>query len=68
VGIVEAQVTTPQDSDGDEPPLPDHDTEVMASHEGLPTVAEQNQTHGAASPQPDHGIPDDEKYGGGAAL
>jgi hypothetical protein len=46
------------------PELPDHDTEMANSHEGRPTVAEQNQTHGAPSPEPDHGTSDSEKYGG----
>lgn len=35
--------------------LPTHDGEVMASHEGQPTVAEQDRTHGAGLPDVDLG-------------
>ena len=46
------------------PELPDHAAEVMAAHEGRPTVAEQALTHGAGIPDIDHGTSDSEKYGG----
>jgi hypothetical protein len=42
--------------------LPDHAAEVMASHPGQPTLAEQDRTHGAGMPAADHGVPDGEKY------
>jgi hypothetical protein len=35
--------------------LPVHDDEVMAAHQGAPSVAVQSDTHGAPAPQPDHG-------------
>ena len=54
-------MTTPQGSGGEQG-LPDHDTEVMAAHEGRPTVAEQALTHGAGVPDIDHGVPDAQKY------
>jgi hypothetical protein len=44
------------------PNLPSHQAEVMAAHEGQPSVEVQDRTHGAGLPQPDHGIADDEKY------
>lgn len=45
--------------------LPAHEDEVMASHEGRPTVAEQNVAHGVPAPEPDYGQSDQQKYGGG---
>ena len=45
-------VTGP-DGDGDEQslaPLPTHQDEIMTAHEGRPTVAEQDRTHGAGIP------------------
>jgi hypothetical protein len=42
----------------------DHTTEVLAAHGGQPTMAVQSQTHGAACPPADHGVPDRQKYGG----
>lgn len=45
--------------------LPDHHSEVMASHSGQPTIAEQDRTHGAGLPAPDHGVAEGpRKYGG----
>ena len=35
--------------------LLDHSAEVTASHQGQPTIAEQNRTHGAGAPTPDRG-------------
>jgi hypothetical protein len=35
--------------------LPSHQDEVMAAHTGLPTVAEQDRTHGAGLPAEDRG-------------
>ena len=54
-------VTTPSFDDlrGD---LPDHNTEVMASHPGQPTVAQQDRTHGVGLPPPDLGNDDSQKY------
>lgn len=43
-------------------PLPDHDQEVMASHEGSPSIEVQDQTHGAGLPEPDLGTDDRAKY------
>ena len=43
--------------------LPDHHTEVMASHSGQPTAAEQDRTHGAGRPAEDTGMSDGQKYG-----
>ena len=37
------------------PGLPGHAAEVMAAHGGQPTIAEQDQTHGAGLPAVDHG-------------
>jgi hypothetical protein len=42
--------------------LPDHAAEVMSSHPGQPTVEEQDRTHGAGAPAPDHGTGDQAKY------
>jgi hypothetical protein len=42
--------------------LPDHAAEVMSSHPGQPTAAEQDRTHGAGMPAVDLGTPDNEKY------
>ena len=35
--------------------LPGHEQELLAAHEGRPTVAEQDRTHGAGLPAPDRG-------------
>lgn len=35
--------------------LPTHDDEVRAAHEGRPTMAEQDRTHGAGMPAEDRG-------------
>jgi hypothetical protein len=46
--------------------LPSHHSEVMTAHEGRPTVAEQDRTHGAGLPPADHGVAEGpNKYGGG---
>jgi hypothetical protein len=42
--------------------LPDHAAEVMASHPGQPSIAEQDRTHGAGMPAEDHGTDDRAKY------
>ena len=42
--------------------LPDHHAELMANHEGRPSIGEQDRTHGAGLPAEDHGIADDQKY------
>jgi hypothetical protein len=44
------------------PGLPSHQDEVMAAHQGAPSVSVQNVTHGAPAPEPDHGMSDREKY------
>ena len=45
--------------------LPSHHEEVLASHSGQPTIAEQDRTHGAGLPAPDHGVAEGpRKYGG----
>jgi hypothetical protein len=44
--------------------LPVHEDELMASHQGQPTVAEQDRTHGAGIPAEDRGTDDRTKYGG----
>jgi hypothetical protein len=36
-------------------PLPDHNSEIMAKHEGRPTVAEQDRRNGAGIPALDKG-------------
>ena len=46
--------------------LPDHASEVMASHEGRPTVETQSATHGAPQPAEDRGMSSEQKYGGAA--
>jgi hypothetical protein len=40
------------------PQLPTHQDELMSAHEGRPTVAEQNVTHGAGIPAVDKGCED----------
>ena len=45
--------------------LPVHQDEVMAAHQGAPTVTVQDQTHGAPAPAEDRGVPDGQKYGPG---
>lgn len=32
-----------------------HESEVMAAHEGAPSIEEQNRTHGAPAPAEDRG-------------
>ena len=44
------------------PDLPQHADEVMAAHEGQPSMAEQARTHGAGLPAVDEGIDDQSKY------
>jgi hypothetical protein len=38
--------------------LPVHEDEVMAAHTGLPSIAEQDRTHGAGIPAEDRGEDD----------
>ena len=45
--------------------LPTHQDEVMAAHQGRPTMAVQDETHGAPAPEPDLGMDDHAKYGPG---
>ena len=45
--------------------LPRHEDEVMAAHEGAPSVEVQNATHGAPAPAPDLGEDEQAKYGSG---
>jgi hypothetical protein len=45
------------------PGLPSHQDEVLAGHEGRPTVAEQAVSHGAGIPAADNGMTDQQKYG-----
>jgi len=40
---------------GGEQGLPTHDMEIMASHEGRPTVATQDRVNGAGIPAVDNG-------------
>jgi hypothetical protein len=35
-----------------------HSREVMAAHEGQPSIAVQDRTHGAGIPATDHGLDD----------
>ena len=37
------------------PGLPYHEDEVLAAHEGQPSIAVQNATHGAGLPEVDQG-------------
>jgi hypothetical protein len=55
-------VTTPSTFDEIDPGVPRHHDEVMASHGGQPTVAEQDRTHGAGIPAVDNGESDQAKY------
>ena len=55
-------MTTPS---WDDFPGPRHEDEVMAAHQGRPTLAVQDETHGAAAPGPDLGMDDHAKYGPG---
>jgi hypothetical protein len=44
--------------------LPDHSTEVMAGHDGLPSIETQSATHGAPLPAEDRGLAEGpRKYG-----
>lgn len=43
--------------------LPTHHGEVMAAHEGRPTLAEQDKSHGAGLPAADNGADETQKYG-----
>ena len=45
--------------------LPVHQDEVMAAHQGAPSVAVQDVTHGAPAPAEDRGMDDHAKYAGG---
>jgi hypothetical protein len=42
--------------------LPEHSAEVMAAHQGAPSVAVQSVTHGAGMPAEDRGQSDTAKY------
>jgi hypothetical protein len=42
--------------------LPAHADEVMAAHQGAPSIAEQNASHGAPAPPGDRGADDRAKY------
>jgi hypothetical protein len=44
------------------PDLPQHADEVMAAHEGQPSVEVQARTHGAGLPAADLGADDRSKY------
>jgi hypothetical protein len=44
--------------------LPSHHEELVTSHQGRPTLSEQDRTHGAGKPAPDHGASEERKYGG----
>jgi hypothetical protein len=44
------------------PGLPSHAEELMAAHQGQPTMAEQSLTHGAPMPAVDNGTDDQSKY------
>ena len=46
------------------PGLPSHREELMTGHSGQPSIEEQDRTHGAGLPTPDHGTDDRVKYGG----
>ena len=50
----------------DDFPGPRHEDEVMAAHQGAPSVAVQDVTHGAPAPAEDRGMDDHAKYAGGA--
>jgi hypothetical protein len=52
----------------DDFPGPRHEDEVMASHEGAPSLAVQSETHGVPMPEPDRGTDDNVKYGPGGAC
>jgi hypothetical protein len=45
--------------------LPTHQAEVMAAHQGAPSVAVQDATHGVPAPAEDRGTDDGQKYGPG---
>jgi hypothetical protein len=46
--------------------LPTHQAEVMAAHQGAPSMTVQSETHGAPMPEPDLGMDDHAKYAEGA--
>jgi hypothetical protein len=43
--------------------LPTHDDEMLAAHQGQPSISVQNRTHGAGIPPIDNGEDDQAKYG-----
>jgi len=47
-------------------PLPSHQDAVMDGYHPVPTVAEQNASHGAGTPAVDRGATEAQKYGTGA--
>jgi hypothetical protein len=53
---------TAADFEAISPGLPAHEAEVMAAHQGQPSMEEQARTHGAPAPAPDHGVDDMSKY------
>jgi hypothetical protein len=53
---------TAADFEAISPDLPSHLAEVMAAHEGQPSMAEQSRTHGAPLPAVDEGTDDQAKY------
>jgi hypothetical protein len=54
-------MTTP--GHGGEQGLPTHQDEIMASHEGQPSISVQSATHGAPLPAADLGESEAVKYG-----
>ncbi len=42
--------------------LPVHADELMAAHQGAPSVSAQDRTHGAGIPAEDRGVSDQRKY------
>jgi hypothetical protein len=44
------------------PRVPGHEAELMAAHEGQPSMAVQAATHGTGIPAADHGVTDQAKY------
>ena len=52
----------------DDFPGPRHDDELMANHEGRPSLAVQSETHGVPMPEPDLGMDDHAKYASGGGC
>jgi hypothetical protein len=53
---------TAADFEAISPDLPAHEAEVMAAHEGQPSMEVQARTHGAPLPAVDEGVSDQAKY------